>query len=164
VIDTRAGSRFRLSAKRTSPFKSAGACVQSTTRRRAVHIKGSTAGYTMFRSRVKGTGYPLHYPVSSSVLLPCATACRHISAGLYHLFHCRSTFWFCSQLYIKYRMPLTSRCVFYFFEESTVFMFTVFFVLNSSHTTPKFQPVEIYIYFLICNLQIMFRTNLRLCC
>ena len=29
--DTRAETRFRLSAKRTSPFKSAGASVQSTT-------------------------------------------------------------------------------------------------------------------------------------
>jgi len=35
---TRAETRFRLSTKRTSPFKSAGASVQSTTGRRAVHI------------------------------------------------------------------------------------------------------------------------------
>ena len=36
--------RFRLSAKRTSPFKSAGASVQSTTGSRVVHISGSNAG------------------------------------------------------------------------------------------------------------------------
>jgi len=35
---TRAKTRFRLSATRTSPFKTAGASVQSTTGSRAVHI------------------------------------------------------------------------------------------------------------------------------
>ena len=35
---TRAETRFRLSTKRASPFKSAGASVQSTTGRWAVHI------------------------------------------------------------------------------------------------------------------------------
>ena len=41
--------RFRLPAKRTSPFKSAGASVQSTTGSLGVHISGIKAGYTMFR-------------------------------------------------------------------------------------------------------------------
>jgi len=41
--DTRAKTRFRLSAKRTSPFKSAGASVQSTTGSRGVRISGSNA-------------------------------------------------------------------------------------------------------------------------
>ena len=45
---TRAETRFRLSAKRTIPFKSAGASVQSTTGSRGVRISGSNAGYTMF--------------------------------------------------------------------------------------------------------------------
>jgi hypothetical protein len=45
---TSAETRFRLSAKRTSPFKSAGASVQSTTGSRGVRISGSNAGYTMF--------------------------------------------------------------------------------------------------------------------
>jgi len=35
---TSAETKFRLSAKRMSPFKWAGASVQSTTGRRAVHI------------------------------------------------------------------------------------------------------------------------------
>ena len=61
---TRAETRFRLSAKRTSTFKSAGASVQSTSGSRGVRISGNNAGYTMFRGRVKGTGYPLHSPVS----------------------------------------------------------------------------------------------------
>jgi len=61
---TRAQTRFRLSAKRTSPFKSAGPSVQSNTGSRGVRISGSNAGYTMFRGSVKGTGYPLHSPVS----------------------------------------------------------------------------------------------------
>ena len=59
---TREETRFRLSAKRTSPFKSAGASVQSTTGSRGVRISGSNAGYTMFRGSVKGNGYPLHSP------------------------------------------------------------------------------------------------------
>ena len=61
---TRAETRFRLPAKRTSPFQSAGASVQSTTGSRGVRISGSNAGYTMFRGSVKSTGYPLHSPVS----------------------------------------------------------------------------------------------------
>ena len=56
----RAETRFRLSAIRTSSFKSVGASVQSTTGSRGVRISGSNAGYTMFRGSVKGTGYPLH--------------------------------------------------------------------------------------------------------
>ena len=53
---TLAETGFRLSAKRTSPFKSAGASVQSTTVSRGVRINGSNAGYTMFRGSVKSTG------------------------------------------------------------------------------------------------------------
>ena len=79
----RAETRFRLSAKWTSPFKSVGASVQSTIGSRSVRISGSNAGYTMFRGSVKGTGYPLHSPVSSSLPLPCVTVCHHISTGLY---------------------------------------------------------------------------------
>jgi len=60
---TRAETRFRLSAKRTSPFKSAGASVRSTAGSRGVRISGSNAGYTMFRGSVKGTVYPLISPV-----------------------------------------------------------------------------------------------------
>jgi hypothetical protein len=64
---TRAETRFRLSAKWTSPFKSAGASVQSTTGSRGVRISGSNAGYIMFRGSVKSTGYPFHSPVSPSL-------------------------------------------------------------------------------------------------
>jgi len=79
---TRAEIRFCLSAKRTIPFKSAGASVQSTAGSRGVRISGSNAGYTMFRGSVKSTGYPLHAPVSPSLPLPCVTVCHHISTGL----------------------------------------------------------------------------------
>ena len=79
---TRAETRFCLSAKRTSPFKSAGASVQSTTGNRGVRISGSNVGYTMFRVSVKSTGYPLHSPVSPSLPLPCVTVCHHISSGV----------------------------------------------------------------------------------
>jgi len=69
---TRAETRFRLSAKRTSPFKSEGASVQLTTGSRGVRISGSNVGYTMFRGSVKGTGYPLHSPVSPLLPLPAS--------------------------------------------------------------------------------------------
>jgi hypothetical protein len=79
---TRAETRFCLSPKQTSPFKSAEASVQSTTGSRGVRISGSNAGYTMFRGGVKGTGYPLHWPVSPSLPLPCVTVCHHVPTGL----------------------------------------------------------------------------------
>ena len=84
---TLAETRFRLSAKRTSPFKSAGALVQSTTGSRGVRISGSNAGYIMFRGNVKSTGYPLHSPVSPSFPLPCVTVCHQVSTGLYNLWY-----------------------------------------------------------------------------
>ena len=80
---TRAETRFRLSAKRTSQFKSTGASVQSSTDSRYVRISGCNAGYTMFRGSVKGTGYPLNPPVLPSLPLPGVTVCHHISTGLY---------------------------------------------------------------------------------
>jgi hypothetical protein len=89
---TRAETRFRLSAKGTSQFKSAGASVQSTAGIRSVRISGSNAGYTMFRSSVKSTGYPLHSPVSPSLPLPYVTVCHRISTGLYLYFAFRKIF------------------------------------------------------------------------
>ena len=76
-------TRFCLSVKWRSPFKLAGASVQSTTGSRGVCISGSNGRYTMFRGSVKGTGYPLHSPVSPSLTLPCITVCHHISTGVY---------------------------------------------------------------------------------
>jgi len=69
---TRAETRFRLSPKRTSPFKSAGASVQSTTGSQSVRISGSNAGYTMFRGSVRVLAthsirqFPLHFPARAS--------------------------------------------------------------------------------------------------
>ena len=80
---THAETRFRLLAKRTSPFKLAGASVPLTTSSRGVRISGSNAGYTMFWDTVKSTGYPLHLPVSPTLPLPCVTVCHHISTWLY---------------------------------------------------------------------------------
>jgi hypothetical protein len=66
---TRTETRFGLSAKRTSPFKSAGgASVQSTTGSRGVRISGSNAGYTVLRGSVRVLAthsirqFPLHFP------------------------------------------------------------------------------------------------------
>jgi hypothetical protein len=65
---TRAETSFRLSAKRTIPFKSAGASVQPTAGSRGVRISGSNAGYNTFRSSVRVLTtqfirqFPLHLP------------------------------------------------------------------------------------------------------
>ena len=59
---TRAETRFRLSAKGTSPFKSAGASVQSTAGSRGVRISGGNAGYTKYRG---SEGYWLPTPFAS---------------------------------------------------------------------------------------------------
>jgi hypothetical protein len=61
---THAETRFRFSAKWTSPFNSAGASVQLTTSSQGVRISGCNAGYTKFRGSVKGTDYPFHSLVS----------------------------------------------------------------------------------------------------
>jgi len=72
---TRAETRFRLSPKRTSPFKSAEVSVQSTAGCRGVRISGSNAGYTTFRGSVRVLAthsirqFPLHFPSRAS---PCA--------------------------------------------------------------------------------------------
>jgi len=50
---TRAETRFRLSAKRTIPSKSAGTSFQSIAGSRGVRISGSNSGYTKFRGNVK---------------------------------------------------------------------------------------------------------------
>ena len=78
-----AETRFCLSVKWTSPCKSVEASVQLTTGSQGVRISGSNAEYTMFWGSVKGTGYPLHSPVSTSLPLPCITVCHHISTGVY---------------------------------------------------------------------------------
>ena len=74
---TRAETRFRLSAKGTSPFKSAEASVQLTTGSRGVLTSGSNAGYTMFRGSVRELAthatrqFPFHCPSRAS---PCPIA------------------------------------------------------------------------------------------
>ena len=37
----------------------------------------------MFQCGVKGTGYPLHSPVSPSLPDPCVTVCHHVSTTWY---------------------------------------------------------------------------------
>jgi hypothetical protein len=78
----RTETRFRLLAKWTGPFNSAGVPVQSATGSRGVRISGSNAGYTMFQGSVNSTGYPLHLPVSSSFPRLCVTVPSHFSWAL----------------------------------------------------------------------------------
>ena len=76
---TRAETSFRLSPKRTSPFKSVGASVQSTAGSRGVRISLSNIGYTTFGGGVRVLAthsirqFPLHFPSRAS---PCATRFR----------------------------------------------------------------------------------------
>ena len=81
-----------------------GASVQSTTGSRGVCISGSNAGYTKFRGSVKGTGYPLHLPVSPSLPLPCVTMCHHISNAVYNNY-----MQLLEQTYIKTTLSLSLR-------------------------------------------------------
>ena len=76
---TRAETKFRLSPKRTNPFKSAGDSVQSTAGSRGVRISLSNGGYTTLRGRVRvlathsNREFPLHFPSRAS---PCAITFR----------------------------------------------------------------------------------------
>jgi len=76
---TRAETTFRLSPKRTSPFKSVGASVQSTAGSLGVRISVSNIGYTTLRGRVRVLAthsirqFPLHFPCRAS---PCAITFR----------------------------------------------------------------------------------------
>jgi len=76
---TRAETRFRLSPKRTSTFKSVGASVQSTAGSRGVHISFSNAGYITFGCgvRVLATHSIRQFP------LPCVSVCRQVPNELY---------------------------------------------------------------------------------
>ena len=68
---TRAETRIGLSAKRTSPFKSAGGQFS-----RLLDRPCSDEG-------CKTTGYPLHSHLFPSLPLPCVTVCRLIPIELY---------------------------------------------------------------------------------
>jgi hypothetical protein len=105
---THAETRLHLSGKRTSPFKSSGTSVQSTTSSRGVHISGSNAGYTMFRGSVKGTGYPLHSPVSPSLPVLWVTVCHHISTGAYHLYRFLPKHGYASLLNVAWSLRMRS--------------------------------------------------------
>jgi len=85
---TRAETRFRLSLKRTSPFKSVGVSLQSTAGSRGVHISLSNAGYTTFGGGVRVLAthsirqFPLQFPSCAS---PCATRFR--TSSTCHMLH-----------------------------------------------------------------------------
>ena len=84
---TRAETRFGLSAKRTSPFKSAEVSVQSTTGSRGVRISGQQLYRPCSDVQCKTTGYPLHSHLSPSLPLPCVTMCHQVLNALYNMLH-----------------------------------------------------------------------------
>ena len=61
---TRAETRFGLSEKWTSPFKSAGESVKSNTGSRGARISGQTMNRPRSEVECKSSGYPLQSPVS----------------------------------------------------------------------------------------------------
>jgi len=83
---THAETRFRLSPKQMSPFKSAGASVQLNAGSRGVRISVSNAGYTTFRGSVRVLAthsihqFPLNFPSRAS---PCAIRFQTHSKTLY---------------------------------------------------------------------------------
>ena len=83
---TRAETRFGLSAKRTSLFKSAGC---QFSRLLAAELCASTVVMVVMLGtpcsvvQCKTTGYPLHSRVSPSIPLPCVTVCHQVSTELY---------------------------------------------------------------------------------
>jgi len=80
---TRAVTRFGLSAKRTSPFKSAGVSVQSTTGSRGVRNSGQRFYRPCSDVQCKAAGYPLHSHLSPSLPHPCVTLCHQVPNALY---------------------------------------------------------------------------------
>ena len=80
----RAENRFGLSAKKTSPFKSAGVSVQSTTGSRGVRISGQQLYRPCSDVQCKAAGYPLHSYLSPSLPHPCITVCHQIPNALYY--------------------------------------------------------------------------------
>jgi hypothetical protein len=96
---TRAETRFRLSPKRTSPFKSARGSVRSTVGSRGVRISGINAGYTMFRGSAKSTGYPLHSTSFPFTSLPMRHRLpSHFNWTLLYVCMC-----VCIYIYVTYR-------------------------------------------------------------
>ena len=80
---TRAETRFRLSAKRTSPFKSAGGRQFSRLLAAEVCVSAVVMLDTPCSEVVwRCTGYPLHSPVFPSLPFPCVTVWDHISTGV----------------------------------------------------------------------------------
>ena len=82
---TCAETRFRLSAKRTSPFKSAGASVQSTTGSRGVRRHRQQCWIHHVPRQCEGYWLPTQFASFPFTSPPYVTVCHHISTVVYHL-------------------------------------------------------------------------------
>ena len=87
---TSAETRFGLSAKRTSPFKSWGEGGGGQfSRLLAAEVCASAVVMVIMLDtpcsevQCKTTGYPLHSHVSPSLPLPCVTVCHQVSTELF---------------------------------------------------------------------------------
>jgi hypothetical protein len=94
------------------------ASVQSTTGSGGERISGSNAGYTMFRSSVKSTGYSIDSPVSPSLSLLCVTVCHHISTRAFRV-SCKQKNFSFAPIYMFLVLAISSNhCVKDFFFET----------------------------------------------
>ena len=87
---TCAETRFGLSAKRTSPFKSVGVSAQLTTGSRGVRISRQRLYRPCSDVQCKAAGYPLHSHLSPSLPLPCVTMCHQVPNTLYTRLFCHN--------------------------------------------------------------------------
>ena len=103
---TSAETRFRLSAKRTSPFKSAGAVVQSTTGSRGVRISLSNAAYATFRGSVRVLAtirqFPFHFPSRAS---PCTIRFQTHSTDVWSNIGATATFYLENRVFLLNALP-----------------------------------------------------------
>jgi len=81
---TRTETRFSLSLKWTSPFKSAGVSVQSTAGSRGVRISRQQLYRPCSFVQCEAAGCPLQLNLSPSLPLPCVTVCHQVPNALYH--------------------------------------------------------------------------------
>jgi len=110
---TREETRFGLSAKRSSPLKSAGVSVQSTTGSRGMRISGQRLYIPCSDVPGKAAGYPLHSLLSPSLPLPCVTVYHQVPKALYQLSYPSCTVrvlkWNSTLNYSSTRVPLKAK-------------------------------------------------------
>ena len=136
---TRAETRFRLSPKRTSPFKSAGASVKSTAGSRGVRISVSSAGYATFRGsvRVLATHSIRQFPFTSPPVRHRVPSGFKRTLQYFSIYHAPRDF--------RDKKGLNTKCVFFLQHLSEIFL-----ILRRTE-----RDIIINIYRSSCNVNII---------